>query len=71
MATKFKITDKCKVTIDWATDTDFKDATVEIVGIQQNGETFYRVKWLGSNSADLTDKYGNLFTSNDLRKVKA
>jgi len=70
MGTKFKIGDVCRVVIDWTTDTDWKQVNVEIVKVQNNGSTFYRVKWLSGNPAELNEKYGNLFSPLELRKAK-
>ena len=67
---KFKALDRCHVKIEWGDKTELDRAVVQVVKPENHGETFYRVKWLGGNAFDLAQKYGDLFTSKELRKVK-
>jgi hypothetical protein len=62
--------DVCNVCVDWA-DDDVVGKRVQIVGTQKNGkETFYKVLWRGLQSRELRQKYGNLFTERELRKIE-
>jgi len=70
MTKTFKTNERCHVKIDWA-DNDVYNVIVQVIGAQGNGNmTFYRVKWLGCNADTLGTKYGNLFTSQELTRVK-
>jgi hypothetical protein len=62
--------DVCNVCIDWG-DEDIAGKRVQIVGTQKNGkETFFKVIWRGLQGRELRQKYGNLFTANELRKIE-
>jgi hypothetical protein len=71
MGKKYKIGDRCRVRIDWETPTQkAKDAVVVIKSFQKNGmTTFAKVEWLGHDAIELAERYGNLFTNEELRKA--
>ena len=69
MAKKFKVGDRCRVRIDWETPIkEAKDAIVVVKSFQKNGSaTFAKVEWLGHDEIMLEERYGNLFTQEELR----
>jgi hypothetical protein len=65
---KLQVGDVCRVCVDWADKAEVLAHPVKIVGTQMSGELFYKVDW-GGKSADLAAKYGDLFTSKELKRV--
>jgi len=65
---KFKIGDKCRIVVDWATKKKVMNATAKVVGVQKNGnQTFIRIRWLGIDSQVLEEQYGSLFHPDELK----
>lgn len=63
-----KVKDVCRVTAEWVPPAKVRNYTVQVIGTQLNGQTtFYKVRW---PTPELLALFGDLFTSNELKKVK-
>lgn len=67
----FKRGDKVKATSDWGLLDGISKHRAKILRVVENGGygSFAVVRWLGSGSADLRDKFGDRFPLTELRKV--
>jgi len=64
---QFKVGDKARVCADWIRG---KTLVVTVIGLQQNGNTtFAKVKWQGSDAIANAEKFGSLFTFDELRSM--
>lgn len=66
-----RVGDKCTVHVDYGNSKLLKGKRVRIEAAQKHGsQTFYKVKWLGVYGKECEEEFGNLFESQDLRRIK-
>jgi hypothetical protein len=64
-----KVLDKCRIVCDWVPPA-VKQRRVQVMRFQQNGNIqFAKIRWIGKQSRDNEEKYGVLFSLDELRKV--
>lgn len=62
--------DKCKIEVEWIPRSILNSKRVQIIRFQQHGrEMFAKVLWLGRQSKELEEQYGNLFHIKELRAL--